>query len=67
MTSYNDAFSQMRSNKFAVWAPKNEQSMEDHFAAARIHEGYAAVKGPSDLALAKNSSFFVLVHALLGK
>jgi hypothetical protein len=58
MASYKDAFARMRANKFAIWAPKNEQSMEPHLAAARIHNGYADIAGPTDLTLPKDARFF---------
>lgn len=58
MASYKDAFARMRANQHAIWAPKNEQAMEPHLAAARIHNGYADIASSSDLTLVKNARFF---------
>ena len=60
MTSYKDAFQQKRQNDLSTWCPATKDKLEPSFAAARIHSGFAQIRGKQDLTLSKTAKFFCI-------
>lgn len=58
MMTYKDALQNRRSNENSIWAPKTADKLALPFAAARIHDSFAQIRGPKHLNLKNASSFF---------
>ncbi len=58
MTSYKDAFQQKRQNERSTWNPPTQDKLAPPFAAARIHDDFADLRGKQDLKLGKEAKFF---------